>query len=42
MQEMLTDADTFSATFPLNLDVNVKAGLLAATFLIDFLYFEDE
>ena len=32
--EMFTDADYFGVTFPLDLDVNIKAVLLAATFLI--------
>ena len=31
---MFTDADNFGLSFPLDLDVNVKASLLAATFLI--------
>ncbi|KAL6732149.1 hypothetical protein Aduo_002941 [Ancylostoma duodenale] len=34
------DADVFSVTFPLELDVRAKAVLLGATFLIDFLDFE--
>ena len=33
-REMFTDADYFGITFPLDLDVNIKAVLLAATFLI--------
>lgn len=33
-KEMLTDADNFNITFPLDLDVNVKAVLLGALFLI--------
>lgn len=33
-REMFTDADYFGVTFPLDLDVNIKAVLLAATFLI--------
>lgn len=33
-REMFTDADYFGVTFPLDLDVNIKATLLAATFLI--------
>ncbi|XP_072897648.1 phospholipid scramblase 1-like [Hemitrygon akajei] len=40
MKEMFTDADNFGIQFPMDLDVKVKAVLLAATFLIDFLYFE--
>ncbi|XP_078266282.1 phospholipid scramblase 1-like [Rhinoraja longicauda] len=38
--EAFTDADNFEVTFPMNLDVNIKAVLLGATFLIDFMYFE--
>ncbi|RUS71175.1 hypothetical protein EGW08_021062, partial [Elysia chlorotica] len=41
MQEMLTDADKFGVTFPESLAAEKKATLLAAVFLIDFLYFED-
>ena len=33
-REAFTDADLFGVTFPLDLDVQVKATLLAATFLI--------
>lgn len=33
-KEMFTDADNFGITFPLDLDVNVKATLLGAIFLI--------
>ncbi|XP_051873650.1 phospholipid scramblase 1 [Pristis pectinata] len=40
LKELLTDADNFGIQFPMDLDVKVKATLLAATFLIDFLYFE--
>lgn len=32
--------DSFGITFPLDLDIRIKAVLLAAVFLIDFLYFE--
>ncbi|CAG2114669.1 unnamed protein product [Medioppia subpectinata] len=39
-REMFTDADHFGITFPLDLDVNVKALLLGACFPIDFMYFE--
>ena len=34
MREMFTDTDYFGVTFPMDLDVNIKAVLLAATFLI--------
>ncbi|XP_071479849.1 phospholipid scramblase 1-like [Diadema antillarum] len=37
-----TDADNFGITFPADLHVNVKATLLAAVFLIDFMFFEDQ
>lgn len=40
VKETFTDADNFGVTFPLDLDVNVKACLLALTFLIDFMFFE--
>ncbi|CAJ0594315.1 unnamed protein product [Cylicocyclus nassatus] len=39
-REAFTDADEYSVTFPVNLDVKVKAVLLGATFLIDFMKFE--
>ncbi|XP_036452634.1 phospholipid scramblase 2-like [Colossoma macropomum] len=38
--EMLTDADNFGVRFPMDLDVKVKAVILGACFLIDFMYFE--
>ncbi|CAJ0934276.1 unnamed protein product, partial [Mesorhabditis belari] len=41
MREYFTDADTFSVYFPENLTVGLKANMLAATFLIDFLSFEN-
>lgn len=34
------DADRFNVTFPLDLDVHVKAALLACVMLIDFMFFE--
>lgn len=40
-QEMMTDADNFGVEWPEDLPVPAKALLLAAVFLIDFLYFED-
>ncbi|KAJ9599505.1 hypothetical protein L9F63_010037, partial [Diploptera punctata] len=40
-RELFTDADIFGIEFPLDLDVNMKAVLLGACFLIDFMYFED-
>ena len=35
---MLTDADRFGVSFPIDLDVRIKATLLAATFLIVCLF----
>jgi len=40
-REMFTDSDNFGINFPLELDVKVKATLLGAAFLIDFMYFEE-
>jgi len=42
VKELFTDADNFGVTFPLDLDVKVKATLLGAIFLIDFMFFEKE
>ena len=39
---MFTDAQNFGVTFPIDLDVKMKATLLGATFLIDFMYFEND
>ncbi|XP_015784201.1 phospholipid scramblase 1-like [Tetranychus urticae] len=39
-RELFTDADHFGISFPMDLDVNIKAVLLGACFLIDFMYFE--
>ncbi|CAL8068614.1 unnamed protein product [Calicophoron daubneyi] len=36
-----TDADNFGISFPMNLDVKIKAVLIGAVFLIDFMFFED-
>jgi len=41
-KEIFTDADNFGINFPIDLDVKVKATLLGATFLIDFMYFEKQ
>merc|ERR1712038_1408724 len=41
LKEHFTDADNFGCTFPLDLDVKIKAVLLAAVFLIDFMFFEE-
>jgi len=41
-KEVFTDADNFGISFPLDLDVKVKATLLGAVFLIDFMYYEQK
>ncbi|XP_011196184.1 phospholipid scramblase 1 [Zeugodacus cucurbitae] len=40
-REIFTDADFFGITFPMDLDVRMKAVLLGATFLIDAMYYEN-
>lgn len=40
LREAFTDADNFSVTFPMDLDVQTKATVLGAAFLIDYMYFE--
>ncbi|KAG8186680.1 hypothetical protein JTE90_014754 [Oedothorax gibbosus] len=40
LREAFTDGDHFGITFPIDLDVTMKAVLLGALFLIDFNYFE--
>ncbi|XP_069830334.1 phospholipid scramblase 1-like [Dendropsophus ebraccatus] len=40
VNEMCTDADIFGIQFPMNLDVKMKAVMLGACFLIDFMFFE--
>lgn len=40
VREMFTDADYFGITFPMDLDVRMKAVMLGACFLIDAMYFE--
>ena len=40
-KEAFTTADNFGVSFPMDLDVKVKATLLGACFLIDFIFFED-
>lgn len=42
MQEGFTDADNFGISFPMDLDVKIKAVMLGACFLIDFMYFENK
>uniref|UniRef100_A0A8R1DPY3 Phospholipid scramblase n=1 Tax=Caenorhabditis japonica TaxID=281687 RepID=A0A8R1DPY3_CAEJA len=41
-RETFTDADTFAVNFPGDLDVKLKGVLLGATFLIDFMEFEQK
>ncbi|XP_076828943.1 phospholipid scramblase 1-like [Brachyhypopomus gauderio] len=41
LREAFTDADNFGIKFPMDLDVKMKAVLLGACFLIDFMYFEN-
>nr|XP_008264524.1 phospholipid scramblase 1 isoform X1 [Oryctolagus cuniculus] len=40
LKEAFTDADNFGIQFPLDLDVKMKAVMLGACFLIDFMFFE--
>ncbi|XP_010623571.1 phospholipid scramblase 1 [Fukomys damarensis] len=40
IREIFTDADNFGTQFPADLDVKMKAVMLGACFLIDFIYFE--
>ncbi|XP_023680219.1 phospholipid scramblase 1-like [Paramormyrops kingsleyae] len=40
LREIYTDANSFGISFPLDLDVKMKAVLLGACFLIDFMFFE--
>ncbi|NP_001089425.1 phospholipid scramblase 1 L homeolog [Xenopus laevis] len=40
VREAFTDADNFGIQFPMDLDVRVKAVLLGACFLVDFMFFE--
>ncbi len=40
-KEMFTDADNFGIQFPADWPVGLKAVFLGATFLIDFVHFED-
>lgn len=39
-REYFTDADFFGVSFPMSLDVKMKAVMLGAVFLIDMMYFE--
>ncbi|XP_066455414.1 phospholipid scramblase 1-like [Eleutherodactylus coqui] len=40
VREYFTDADNFGVQFPMDLDVKMKAVVLGACFLIDFMFFE--
>ncbi|XP_070802541.1 phospholipid scramblase 1-like [Pituophis catenifer annectens] len=40
VREAFTDADNFGIQFPMDLDVKMKAVMLGACFLIDFMFFE--
>ncbi|CAH1738771.1 phospholipid scramblase 2 isoform X4 [Aphis gossypii] len=40
LREMFTDADHFGISFPMDLDVRMKAVMLGACFLIDLMFFE--
>ncbi|PAA62787.1 hypothetical protein BOX15_Mlig003802g2, partial [Macrostomum lignano] len=42
LQEYFTDVDNFGITFPRDLSVKIKAVVLAACFLIDFMFFEGQ
>ncbi|XP_078483076.1 phospholipid scramblase 1-like [Ciona intestinalis] len=42
MKEAFTDATNFAVTFPMDLDVRMKAVLMGATLLIDFMYYETD
>ncbi|KAH0948243.1 hypothetical protein HN011_006075 [Eciton burchellii] len=41
-QEFFTVSDLFGITFPRDLDVKIKAVLLGASLLIDYMYFEED
>uniref|UniRef100_UPI00358F5C5C phospholipid scramblase 1-like n=1 Tax=Myxine glutinosa TaxID=7769 RepID=UPI00358F5C5C len=40
-QEWITAADNFTVQFPMDMDVKLKANLLAAALLLDYTYFEN-
>ena len=42
VKETISDADNFGVTFPAEWDVTLKAVLLGAVFLIDFVHFESK
>ncbi|XP_038060920.1 phospholipid scramblase 1-like isoform X2 [Patiria miniata] len=41
-REIITQADNFSCSFPMDLDVRMKANMIGATFLIDYMFFEQK
>ena len=41
VQQQLTKADNFGATFPMTASPEAKALILACVFLIDFMFFEN-
>ncbi|XP_046708085.1 phospholipid scramblase 1-like isoform X3 [Silurus meridionalis] len=41
LKEAFSDAENFGIEFPMDLDVKMKAVLLGACFLIDFMFYED-
>uniref|UniRef100_A0A3Q2XWU5 Phospholipid scramblase n=1 Tax=Hippocampus comes TaxID=109280 RepID=A0A3Q2XWU5_HIPCM len=40
LREVFTDSDNFGIQFPMDLDVRMKAVMIGACFLIDFMFFE--
>ena len=42
LREAFTDADNFGISFPMDLDVRMKAVLMGALFLIDYMFFEKQ
>ncbi|KAI4806523.1 hypothetical protein KUCAC02_017343, partial [Chaenocephalus aceratus] len=40
LREVFTDSDNFGIQFPMDLDVKMKATMIGACFLIDFMFFE--
>ncbi|XP_026470344.1 phospholipid scramblase 1 isoform X2 [Ctenocephalides felis] len=40
LRELFTDADYFGVSFPMDLDVKMKAVLLGAVFLVDMMFYE--
>ncbi|KAL5014434.1 hypothetical protein ScPMuIL_008704 [Solemya velum] len=42
LREYFTDADNFGVSFPMDLDVKMKAVMIGLVFLIDFMFFETQ